>query len=138
MAATPIGQAATIQVLRDGKPLTLTAQVAELPEPQQQSEATPPARGQLGLSVQDLSPALAKELGVPDTAGVVVASVEGGSPAADAGVQPGDVIVAANRQPVKTVTDLRQLLAARKAGEPTLLQIHRTDASLFIAVPERG
>ncbi len=138
VAATPIGQTATVQVLRDGKPMTLTAEVAELPEPQQQAEATPSSREQLGISVQPLTPALAKQLGVPDTAGVVVAGVKDGSPAADAGIQPGDVIVEANQKPVKSVGDLRQVLAAQKAGEPTLLRIHRKDASLFIAVTAQG
>jgi serine protease Do len=138
VAATPIGQTATLQVLRDGKPLTLTAQIAELPEPQQLAEATTPAQAQLGISVEPLTPTLAKQLGVPDTTGVVVAGVKGGSPAADAGIQPGDVIVTANQQPVPSVAALRQVLAAQTPGQPTLLQIHRKDASLFVAVTAQG
>ena len=60
------------------------------------------------------------------------------SPAAKAGLQAGDVIVQVKRKPVRTVTDLRQALAAQKAGEPTLFQIHRKDASLFVAVTAQG
>ncbi len=138
VAATPIGQTATLQVLRDGKPRTLTAQIAELPQPQQLAEATTPAHERLGISVQPLTPSLAKQLGVPDTTGVVVAGVQGGSPAAAAGIQPGDVIVAANQKPVPSVTALRQVLAAQPPGQPTLLQIHRKDASLFVAVTTQG
>ncbi len=138
VAATPIGQTATLQVLRDGKPVTLTAQIAQLPEPQQQAEAPTGSRDQLGISVQALTPSLAKELGVPDTSGVVVAGVKDGSPAAEAGIQPGDVIVAANQKPVRTVGDLRQALATQKPGTPALLQIHRKDASLFVAVTGQG
>ncbi len=69
-----------------------------------------------------------------------MASVEDGGPAAEAGIQPGDVIVQVNRKPVRTVAELRQALAAQKADEPTLFQLHRKDASLFVAiqVPARG
>ncbi len=137
VAATPIGQSASIQVLRDGKPLTLTARIAELSEPQQVSEVTP-AHARLGLSVQPLTPALAKQLGVTDAYGLAVAGVQDGSPAADAGIQPGDVIVMANQKPLHRTADLQQVLAAQKPGEPTLLQIHRKDASLFVAVTAQG
>ncbi len=137
VAATPPGQTATLHVLRDGKPLTLTAQVAELPVPRQLAAATP-SRERLGLTVEPLTPALAKRLGVADTSGVVVAGVTDGSPAAAAGIQPGDVIVAVDQKPVPSVGALRQALAAQKPGEPTLFRIHRKDASLFIALSAQG
>jgi serine protease Do len=137
VAATPIGQTATIQVLREGKPLTLSVQIAELPEPQQLAAAGS-AREALGLTVQPMTPVLAQELGVKDKTGVVVARVHEGSPSAEAGLQPGDVIVEANGQPVKTVADLRRALAAQKPGEPTLLRLHRKDASLFVALTKEG
>lgn len=138
VAGTPTGQSATVQVLREGKPLTFTAKIVELPAPQQVAEAARPARERLGLAVQPITPALAKQLGVPDTTGLVVARVTDGSPAAEAGIQPGDVIVQVNRKPVRTVAELRQALAAQKAGEPTLFQLHRKDASLFVAVTAKG
>ena len=138
VAGTPIGQPASLQVLREGKPLTLTAQVAEMPGAQQLAATAHPARERLGLAVQPLTPALAKQLGVPETRGLVVAGVKDGSPAAEAGIQPGDVIVKVNRKPVKTVADLRQALAGEKPGEPTLFQLHRKDASLFVAVTAKG
>ena len=67
-------------------------------------------------------------------AGLVVADVADGSPAAEAGIQQGDVIVEVNRQLVQTVAALRKAIADQKAGEPTLLRIHRKDASLFVAI----
>ena len=68
----------------------------------------------------------------------LVAQVMRESPAARAGLQAGDVIVEVNQKPVSTVEELRQALAAQKAGEPTLFQIHRKDASLFVAVTANG
>ncbi len=139
VAATPLGTTATMQVVRDGKTVSLTARIAELAEPGQVAEATP-AREQLGLTVQPLTPTLAKQLGTPDKAGVVVAEVKEGSPAAEAGIQPGDVLVQVNRKPVTSMSELRQALAAQKPGAPMLVQVHRKDASLFvaIAVPDKS
>ena len=124
-------------MLRDGQPLSLTAQITELSEPQQVASADSD-RQKLGMAVQPLTPALAQQLGVPDRTGVVVAGVKDGSPAAEAGIQAGDVIVQANRQPVRSVTDLRKALAGQKPSDATLLQIHRKDASLFVAVTAQG
>jgi serine protease Do len=134
VSSTPVGQTATLHVLRDGKPLAVTAQIATLPEPQKIAEVTPAGGKSLGITVQPLTPALAKRLEVPDKAGLVVAEVADGSPAADAGIQPGDVIVEVNRQPVHSVASLQKAIADQKVGEPTLLRVHRKDASLFVAI----
>jgi serine protease Do len=134
VGGTSVGQSATVRVLRDGKPLTVMAQIATLPESRQVADASPAGGKSLGLTVQPLTPALAKHLEVPDKAGLVVADVADGSPAAEAGIQPGDVIVEVNRQPVQSVAALRKAISDQKAGEPTLLRIHRKDASLFVAI----
>jgi len=134
VAGATVGQAATLRLLREGTPLTLTAQIATLPEPQQVAEVGNAGRKSLGITVRPLTPALARRLEVPDKTGLVVARVADGSPAADAGIQPGDVIVEVDRKPVGSVAELLQAIAAQKAGEPTLLRIHRKDASLFVAI----
>ncbi len=87
-------------------------------------------------SVDPLTPAPAER--VPDKNGGGVSGAKDESPAADAGIQPGDVIVAANQKPVTSVGDLRQALTAQKPGEPTLLQIHCKDAGLFVALSVQG
>jgi len=133
VAETPIGQPAALQILRNGKSLTLTAQIAALPA--QQPVAAAPSREQLGLTVQPLTPQLAQAAGVQGvTTGLVVTDVQDGSAAADAGIQPGDVITQVNRKPVTSVADLRQALQGEKAGAATLFQIHRKDATLFVGI----
>ncbi len=133
VAATPVGREVPLQVIRDRRSLTLTVRVAELPEPQEVAAADPD-RVRLGVAVQILTPELAQQLGVPDRGGVVVVAVKDGSPAAEAGIEPGDIIAEANRQPVQTVADLRRALEAQDAGEPLLLQLHRKGSSLFVAL----
>ena len=134
VAGTAVGGTATLQVFRDGKPLTVTAQIAALPEPQQVAEANPAGGKSLGLTVRPLTSALAKRLEVPDKTGLVVTEVADGSPAAEAGIQRGDVIVEANGKLLHSIAEMRQVVMGQKAGEPTLLRIHRKDTSLFVAI----
>jgi len=137
VAATSIGRDVAMKVIRDNHPITLTAKIAELPRPQR---VAPPGsdRGGLGLNVQSLTPKLAQELGLKDQSGVVVAGVQGGSRAADAGIQPRDVIAQVNRKPVRSVEEFRQAIEGQNAGEPALFLIHREDVSLFVALDVGG
>jgi len=94
----------------------------------------PSSHKALGIAVQNLTPEIAKELGVKKDVGVVVARVEPGSPAADAGIQTGDVIQEVNRKPVKNVDDFLQKIEKAKEKESVLLLIQRGQNNLFAAV----
>ena len=84
--------------------------------------------------MQNLTPEIAKELGVKKAAGVVVTRVEPESPAAEAGIQTGDVIQEVNRKPVKNVEDFVQKVEKAKDKDSILLFIQRGQNSLFAAV----
>ncbi len=85
-------------------------------------------RGYLGVTLQDLNEALAKQFGVPDQRGVVVTDVAPDSPAAKAGFQPGDVIVAFAGQPVRDLRTLRLTVAQTPPGTTVKLKILRNKA----------
>ena len=86
------------------------------------------------MAVEPVTPAIARELGLKQTRGVVVKRVEDGSPAANAGLQPGDVILEVDRQPVKDVSALRQLVDKHATGTPMIVLLQRQDATLYVAV----
>ncbi|MEE8196075.1 MAG: DegQ family serine endoprotease [Acidiferrobacterales bacterium] len=80
-------------------------------------------RGQLGVSIQDLTPEIAKALGVPAGRGAVVSEVVKGSPAAKAGVEAGDVIVAVNGDKIRNASDLRNKIGLARVGEAVTLTV---------------
>ncbi|HET6588351.1 MAG TPA: DegQ family serine endoprotease [Oleiagrimonas sp.] len=80
-------------------------------------------RGNLGVHVQKLTPNLARVLGVDAASGAVVTSVEDGSPADKAGVQPGDLVVAINDTPVHTPRDLHNAEGLLPVGSDVQLTV---------------
>ena len=86
-----------------------------------------------GIGVQELTPSLRERLGVPrNVRGVVITELDPDSAAAQAGLQPGDVIESINRRPVNSAEDFRRLAAGAKGR--ALLRINRQGQGFFVVV----
>ncbi len=132
VASTGVGRAVDVVVVRDGKRESLNVKLGELEEAEavarvESEEGGPTA---FGMRVQNVTPALAEQLGLEEAAGVVITSIEPGSAADEAGLRPRDVIVEVGREPVKDVEDLHAKLAASEKG--ALLLVRRGDATVFV------
>ncbi len=131
------GTAVKLKVFRDGQEQDIPVTLAELP-------ATPQAAGgaaqggsqgpQLGMSVDQLTPQTARQLGLPaQTTGVVVTEVKPASAAEEAGLRRGDVIQEVNRKPVVSTQQFRS--AIQQAGnQAVLLLIDRGGDHVFVVV----
>jgi serine protease Do len=135
VAATPVGKTVNIELLRDEKVIERTVKVGEMEENTEAAQL--PSRKSLGITVQELTPEIANDLGLKRETGVVVTRVEPGSSAADAGIQAGDVIQEVNRKPVKDVKDFSQRIAQAQSQDNVLLLIQRGQNSLFAAVTQK-
>ncbi len=82
-------------------------------------------RGYLGVSIQEVTPALAKAFGLPSAEGALVGDVNSDSPGAKAGLLKGDVIVGLNGQPVSDYQDLRLRVSQSAPGDAAKLDIYR-------------
>jgi Do/DeqQ family serine protease len=128
VASTPVGQTVQLEVVRGGQrqqlPVTVVAQeTAATAEPPQ---VTPPEKeGALGLTV---APAEGGQ-------GVLVAEVDPASPAAAAGVRPGDQILAVNKMEVRDLASFHNAVRKAKTGKHIVLLLRRGDATLYLAFP---
>ena len=91
-------------------------------------------RGWLGVALQPLSPDLAQSLGLEGTNGAVVGSTITGSPAAQAGLEQGDVIVAFDKTPVEDYRHVQRLVAEARVGKSVQLQIIRKKQKMDLTV----
>jgi len=130
VANTPVDKSVDVVVLRDGKRKTLSVTIGKLVEGE--AEAKPVQAKELGMAVQDITPEVAKELGLDEDAhGVVVTAVANGSAAQRANIRPGDVIEQVGRKAVHDVAEFRRLIGQRGKGESVIVLVRRGDQSLF-------
>jgi serine protease Do len=139
VTSTRPGTTVPLKVVRDRKTVSLNVTVAELILEEEQRATTGPTGGGsrratpqdtgLGMGVQELTPSQARQLRIPaGRSGVVVASVEPFSPAANAGLQEGDVILSFQAQSIGTVADLTAAIERLAAGRTARLIIMRPNA----------
>ncbi len=135
----PPGSVAHLQVFRNGQKKEIDITLGTLPENGQPGKPVMGAGSALqGLNVQDVTPAVAQQLGLPSgSTGVVVTDVDPSSAAAAAGVHHGDVIVEVDRKPVHNVGEYQQAVAG-KAHQPVLLLINRGGSMLYVVVEPQG
>src|SRR5437763_5122049 len=91
-------------------------------------------RGRIGVAIQDLTPDLARAMSTQHTTGAVIARVETGSPAERAGLKSGDLVVAANGVPIRSGTQLRNVIGLSRIGEQVDLTVDRKGAEQRVAV----
>ena len=138
VAPLPVGKTVSVKVLRGGNVVDREVKIGQLEE-QKEEVATASTRKPLGMTVQNITPEIAKGLGLKSETGVVVASVIPGSPAANADIRSGDVIQQVNKKPVKDVEDFKKKIESEKDQETILLLIQRGENTLFAALtPAKG
>jgi serine protease Do len=124
--ATP-GDRASLELWRDGKIITVSATIGTA-GPLNAAAAGPQAQGKLGLAVRPLNPGERAQAGL--AGGLLVEEARGH--AADAGIQPGDVVLSVDGTPVQTVEQLRTLVQAH--DKQVALLIQRGNSRLFVPV----
>ena len=95
-------------------------------------------RGRIGVSIQDLTPDLAEALGIDASFGAVVAGVQDGSPAAQAGIQAGDIIVAVDGREISGSADLRNRIGLSPAGSSVEVDYLRDGARQRVSMTVNG
>ncbi len=164
----PAGRAAQLTVWRDGRAQTLSATLGKAEERHDKwTGATPGAfafhmpevqipempsidlggemgmlaggRPRLGIDAEDIGGQLGSFFGAPDGEGILVRSVNSGSPAEKAGMKAGDVITSFNGERVRSLGDLRQKLAAQNDAKTAKIGVlrSRSEVTLSVELPER-
>jgi serine protease Do len=147
---TKPGTSVPLVVYRNNQRRSLTVVVDELDLDAEQSRSVrrgggpntpndpPPTATGLGMTLEQITPELARRLDLPANAGgAVVSDVERNSPAANGGVIPGDVILEVNRQKVANVSQITRELQKALAGQPVFMLVWRNGDNVFVTMTKR-
>jgi serine protease Do len=137
VAGVTPGEEVEVRIVRDGRPRTLTAVLEErsdtfvAEEPEEEAEET----RWFGLDVVELDDPLLEDLDIPAQDGVFVVDVESGSPAEDAGMVPGDVIVRVIDRNIEDLDDYRKVMRDLEGREKAIaVMIQRDEYTHFVAI----
>lgn len=140
IAASAIGSRHRLDVVRDGKTIQVELTIQEAPRERarksQAAAAVSTAHPLSGVVFDDVTPPLARQMDLAVNSGVVVTDIEEGSLAESSGLQPGDVILELNRQPVPNFSTFQRLADPLKSSDLALLLVNRQGTVLYI--PIRG
>ncbi|MFA4915993.1 MAG: DegQ family serine endoprotease [Syntrophales bacterium] len=131
IASSHVGNKISVKVMRDGKEYTFQVVVAE----RKDETAIAGVRGKsegLGMTVQEITPEIARHLGVSSKTGVVVAEVQEGSPADEVGIRSGDIILQVNKVKISSLKDYLREISKKQATQSILFLIKRGKATFFV------
>jgi len=135
------GETIHLQVVRDGKPMSVAVTLEALgADKETETAGTEHGKGRWGLSLADLTPDVRNEVQAqPSVHGAVVEDVKPGSPADNAGLQRGDVIMEVDRHPVKSAAEVAQVLSNVPNGQDALVLVWSNGGSTFrVLHPAQG
>jgi serine protease Do len=132
VAGTPVGKTVSLQVFRGNKQTPLAVAIGKMKE--EEVIASPSKKDDLGLTVEQITPDIAEELGLENSRGVVITAVAPDGPGDEAGFQPGDIIREINRRPVQNLSDYRKIMAMAAQNKSILFLVQREDNTMFLAL----
>ncbi len=136
------GSSIKLEVLRDGKNITVPVTLEEMGSRDHAGNevaGNSNSKPRWGLGLTDMTPELRQQLQASsDVHGAVVEQVQPGSPADNAGLQQGDVIVSVDRQPVHDAADVQKALSAVPKGQDALVLVWSNGGSTFRVLHSNG
>ena len=134
VAASPVGEKVKVEIIRDGKSKMLHVKLGQRPDDLHEVTVKNETVSNLGMSVQTISPEIARQLNLDETDGVIITDVEPESAADRAGLRRGDIILEFNQKKIKSVNDYSDAINRLKPGDGAVMYVKRGDSKLFLAI----
>ncbi len=134
----PPGTKLKITIIRDGKERTITVRTTSWDEEYEETGNLQEMEAKYGLIVGDITPELVEKYSIPKVPyGVIVLGVKAGSPADEAGLRTGDIILRVNRKPVHSASEFWKMVkrAEKFKKDSVLLFVQRGSANIFTVLP---
>ena len=135
VAKTPVGETVPVGVVRAGTPKTFQVKIGELEDddgetPEEAGDETP----NLGMAVREVTPELAQTYNLSEKSGILVLRVVPGSPAAEAGLRPKDIIIEVDQEQVADLDTFMKKMRNYREGDTILLLVNREGATHYLTL----
>lgn len=134
IASFHVGDKVNVKILRDGQEKVFQVTVAERKERPELAAESKEGNASLGISIQNITPQIARQLDIPASKGVIVTDVEEGSAADEVGIQPRDIILQVNKVKISSLKDYQREMSKPTAKSSVLLLIKRGASTYYVAV----
>ncbi len=134
VATTPIDKRVEVLVVRDGKEKVFKVKIGRLKEETKAASLPQERELNLGMTVEELTPQLARDMGLKEKSGLVVTRVEKNTPADEAGLKTGDIIVEVDRRPVRSLEAFNKKMRGYEKGETVLFLAKRGGTTLYLTL----
>jgi serine protease Do len=138
VASTPVGKNVKIDVIRKGEKKALDIKVGELKDDEETSSRATGGgstnSNELGFKAGDITSDRARQFKVTEKSGVIILQVDESSPAEEAGLQAGDVVIEVDREKVTDLAQFNKKIKSYKTGDTILLLVKRSGSSLFLTL----
>ena len=133
VASTSVGKTVPVDIIRNREKMRAEVRVGELKieeEYQQGSKAEP----SFGMILQEITPEIAQQYDLSETSGLIIVNVENNSPAAEADLRSGDIILEVDRTPVRSIAAFNRKIRQYKKGNTILFLINRDGSTRFLTL----
>lgn len=136
VAGTEIGKKVKLGLIREGKSLEVDVTVGELKDERREARETPETEKTYGLVVQNITPEIARHLNLKDRRGIIVTDIQPGSPAENADLRAGDIIVEINKKPVRNVAEFKELMKKASLKDGIVVLVKRENVTFYGVMKE--
>ena len=133
VAALPVGKKVVARIVREGQENDREVVTGERKDPREMAEGGKLVE-QMGMTLQEITPDMARNLGLSEKGGIVISLVNPNTPADEAGLKTGDIILKVNRASILGMKDFTDELARSSKQETLMLLIKREEATLFVTI----
>lgn len=139
VAATPVDEKVTVTVMRDGKEKDLSVKVGKMAsDGTQLAGSSQSDKAKWGLQLHELNDEIEQQYQLKADKGVVVVGVEPDSPAQEAGLRKGDVIVEVNRHSVNSIDEVKENIKKSDDKDHLLLLVQRQNGKFYVPLEQQG
>jgi len=137
VASTSVGKTVPVEIIRNREKMRAQVRVGELKIEEEYRHGSK-AEPSFGITLQEITPELAQQYDLAVTSGLLVVNVENNSPAAEADLRSGDIILEVDRMPVKSIAAFNRKISHYKKGNTILFLINRDGSTLFLTLTISG